>query len=160
MPIYHLSCFIWTHTISGNMPVACVWSLITLQPIFVMQMSIFDNIELQCTILSHRVPIFPCILRKQEFQYYHYYLDQVKWWILYLNKKSLKLMTLGNKFSKILGKYYETSFIHNSSFRSPWCNNIICMVTMQACAYQLLNAESGRGFCSSCDHDCSSKFMT
>ena len=26
-------------------------------------------------ILSHRVPIFPYILRKREIQYYHYYLD-------------------------------------------------------------------------------------
>ena len=26
-------------------------------------------------MLSHRDPIFPCILRKQEIQYYYYYLD-------------------------------------------------------------------------------------
>ena len=70
----------------------------------------------------------------------------MKWWILYLNKKILKIDDTGNKFSKILGKYYETSFIHNSSFRGPWCNNRIRVVTMQACAYQLFYAESGRGF--------------
>ena len=69
-------------------------------------------------------------------------------------QKILKIDDTGNKFSKILGKYYETSFIHNSSFRSPWCNNRIRVVTMQVCAYQLLYAESGRGFCSSCDLDC------
>ena len=69
-------------------------------------------------------------------------------------QKILKIDETGNKFSKILGKYYETSFIHNISFRSPWCNNRIRVLTMPACAYQLLYAESGRGFCSSCDHDC------
>ena len=69
-------------------------------------------------------------------------------------QKILKIDETGNKFSKILGKYYETSFIHNISFRSPWCNNRIRVLTMPACAYQLLYAESGRDFCSSCDHDC------
>ena len=106
-------------------------------------------------ILSHRVPIFPCILRKQEIQYYHYYLDHTSEMMNSLSEqKILKIDDTGNKFSKILGKYYETSFIHNSSFRCPWCNNRVRVVTMQACTYQLLYAESGRGFCSSCDHDC------
>ena len=31
------------------------------------------------------------------------------------DKKILKIDDTGNKFWKILGKYYETSFIHNSS---------------------------------------------
>ena len=71
-------------------------------------------------ILSHRVPIFPCILRKQEIQYYYYYLDHPSEMMNSLSEqKFLKIDDTGNKFSKILGKYYETSFIHNSSFRSP-----------------------------------------
>ena len=32
-------------------------------------------------------------------------------------QKILKIDDTENKFSKILGKYYETSFIYNSSFR-------------------------------------------
>ena len=107
-------------------------------------------------ILSHRVPIFPCILLKQEIQYYYHYLDHPSEMMNSLSEqKFLKIDDTGNKFSKIWGKYYETSFIHNSSFRSPRCNNRIRVrVTMQACVYQLLYAESGHGFCSSCDHDC------
>ena len=65
-------------------------------------------------------PIFPCILRKQEIQYYYYYLDHPSEMMNSLSEqKILKIDDTGNKFSKILGKYYETSFIHNSSFRSP-----------------------------------------
>ena len=80
-------------------------------------------------ILSHRVPIFPCILRKQDIQYYYYYLDHPSEMMNSLSEqKILKIDDTGNKFSKILGKYYETSFIHNSSIRSPRCNNRIRVV--------------------------------
>ena len=63
-------------------------------------------------------------------------------------------MTLKISFQRFWSKYYETSIIYNSSFGSPCGNNRIRMVTMQAYTYQLLCAESGRGFGSSCDHDC------
>ena len=49
-----------------------------------------------------------------------YYLDHPSEMMNSLSEqKILKIDDTGHKFSKILGKYYETSFIHNSSFRSP-----------------------------------------
>ena len=105
-------------------------------------------------ILSHQVPIFPCILRKQDIQYY-YYLDHPCEMMNSLSEQiSHKMMTLGISFQSFWSKYYKTSIIHNSSFRSPWWNNRIRVVTMQACAYQLLCAESGRDFGLPHDHDC------
>ena len=87
--------------------------------IYVRDVTILDESKTS-PILSHRVPIFPCILRKQEIQYYYYYLDHPSEMMNSLSEqKILKIDDTGNKFSKILGKYYETSFIHNSSFRSP-----------------------------------------
>ena len=53
-------------------------------------------------ILSHRVPIFPCILRRQDIQYYYHYLDHPYELMNSLSepKKSLKMMTLGISFQR------------------------------------------------------------
>ena len=52
-------------------------------------------------ILSHRVPIFPCILRKQEIQYYYYYLDHPSEMKNSLSdQKILKIDETGNKFQR------------------------------------------------------------
>ena len=105
-------------------------------------------------ILSHRVPIFPCILRKQEIQYYYYYLDHLYEILNSLSEKKKPLnMTLGISFQRFWSKCLENlNHAFTTAFRSPWGNRIR-VVTMQACAFQLLCAERGRGF-GLCDHDC------
>ena len=105
--------------------------------------------------MSHRVPIFPCILWKREIQHCHYYLDHPCEIMNFLyEQKSLKNDGTGIKFSMILVKYKPQSFT-SAILEAHWGNNRIRVVTMRACAYISSCAQKlGVVFGSSCEHDC------